>query len=113
MRLPRFALLRCRYEGLSPSGQSVKGVRNDIIQPRRKIATGLSPLAMTIMMTTAPCAVIPKNRRVSENFRHPPSYLFFSLITNYFKASATATAQATVIPTIGLLPAPISPIIST
>ena len=29
MRLPRFALLRCRYEGLSPSGQSVKGVRND------------------------------------------------------------------------------------
>ena len=32
MRLPRLfqsALLRCRYEGLSPSGQSVKGVRND------------------------------------------------------------------------------------
>ena len=29
MRLPRFALLRCRYEGLCPSGQSVKGVRND------------------------------------------------------------------------------------
>ena len=32
VRLPRLfqsALLRCRYEGLSPSGQSVKGVRND------------------------------------------------------------------------------------
>ena len=31
-RLPRLfqsALLRYRYEGLSPSGQSVKGVRND------------------------------------------------------------------------------------
>ena len=28
-------------------------------------------------------------------------------------ASLTATAQATVIPTMGLLPAPISPIIST
>ena len=28
-RLPRYALLRYRYEGLSPSGQSVKGVRND------------------------------------------------------------------------------------
>ena len=40
MRLPRFALLRYRYEGLSPSGQSVKGVRNDIIQARREIATG-------------------------------------------------------------------------
>ena len=30
-----------------------------------------------------------------------------------FIASSTATATATVIPTIGLLPAPISPIIST
>ena len=36
MRLPRFTLLRYRYEGLSPSGQSVKGVRNDIIQARRE-----------------------------------------------------------------------------
>ena len=32
---------------------------------------------------------------------------------DYFIASSTATAQATVIPTIGLLPAPIRPIIST
>ena len=32
---------------------------------------------------------------------------------NYFKASSTATATATVAPTIGLLPIPISPIIST
>ncbi len=31
----------------------------------------------------------------------------------YFIASSTATAQATVAPTIGLLPIPISPIIST
>ncbi len=30
-----------------------------------------------------------------------------------FAASSTATATATVIPTMGLLPAPISPIIST
>ena len=30
-----------------------------------------------------------------------------------FSASLTATAQATVIPTIGLLPAPIRPIIAT
>ena len=32
--------------------------------------------------------------------------------TNYFCASSIATAQATVIPTIGLLPAPMRPIIS-
>ena len=31
----------------------------------------------------------------------------------YFKASETATATATVAPTIGLLPIPINPIIST
>ena len=31
----------------------------------------------------------------------------------YFMLSATATAQATVIPTMGLLPAPRKPIIST
>ena len=33
--------------------------------------------------------------------------------TYLFIASSTATATATVIPTMGLLPAPISPIIST
>ena len=27
--VPRYALLRCRYEGLCPSGLFVKGVRND------------------------------------------------------------------------------------
>ena len=32
---------------------------------------------------------------------------------NYFSASSIATATATVIPTMGLLPAPMSPIIST
>ena len=32
---------------------------------------------------------------------------------SYFIASSMATAQATVIPTMGLLPAPIRPIIST
>ena len=45
-----------------------------------------------------------------------PSPLFFSLqiIGDYlFSASLTATAHATVIPTIGLLPTPIRPIIST
>lgn len=37
----------------------------------------------------------------------------FGINSTYFNASETATAQATVIPTIGLLPAPIRPIIST
>ena len=40
----------------------------------------------------------------------PPRKICFSY---FFKASSTATAQATVIPTMGLLPAPIRPIIST
>ena len=54
--------------------------------------------------------------------KYPPfikmDMLFFSLyyfryLLVYFIASSTATAQATVAPTIGLLPIPISPIIST
>ena len=35
------------------------------------------------------------------------------IISNYFIASSTATATATDAPTIGLLPIPINPIIST
>ena len=38
--------------------------------------------------------------------------MFISFNDYALKASSTATAQATVIPTIGLLPAPIKPIIS-
>ena len=41
------------------------------------------------------------------------AFLFILGNRDYFIASSTATAQATVIPTIGLLPAPIRPIIST
>ena len=37
----------------------------------------------------------------------------FGFISNYFWLSATATAQATVMPIMGLLPAPRKPIIST
>ncbi len=40
-------------------------------------------------------------------------YYFPFLLFYYLNASSIATAQATVIPTIGLLPAPIKPIIST
>ncbi len=38
--------------------------------------------------------------------------LFYKIL-NYLLASSIATATATVIPTMGLLPAPINPIIST
>ena len=41
------------------------------------------------------------------------AFLFILGNRDYFIASSTATAQATVMPTIGLLPAPIRPIIST
>ncbi len=44
-----------------------------------------------------------RKRRISPKDAHQ----------NYFEASSIATATATVIPTMGLLPAPISPIIST
>ena len=46
------------------------------------------------------------------HIRWDVSVFQFSKSRNYF-ASETATAQATVIPTMGLLPAPIRPIIST
>lgn len=43
-----------------------------------------------------------------------PHYLLYCLAINYlFIAFSTATATATVAPTIGLLPMPIRPIIST
>jgi len=40
-------------------------------------------------------------------------YLYYYEVLIYFADSWIATAQATVAPTIGLLPIPISPIIST
>ena len=46
------------------------------------------------------CLIIILVNKINQNFP-------------FFAASSTATATATVIPTIGLFPAPISPIIST
>ena len=46
--------------------------------------------------------------------REPLSrFSVFYLVSNYLLASSIATATATVIPTMGLLPAPMRPIIST
>ena len=41
------------------------------------------------------------------------NFIANNLLANYLLASSIATATATVIPTMGLLPAPMSPIIST
>ena len=52
----------------------------------------------------------------AKNIKTRPaaSVNFAELVSDYFlKVSATATAQATVQPTIGLLPIPMNPIIST
>ncbi len=49
-----------------------------------------------------------KKRAIKSPFR-----FVYEVFTYAFAASSTATAQATVAPTIGLLPIPISPIIST
>ena len=48
------------------------------------------------------------------NFKRNSSFLMQVIrYANYLLASSTATATATVIPTMGLLPAPMRPIIST
>ena len=58
---------------------------------------------------------IPKNKNPGDSYELPGFYLnyVFTCVMNYFIASSTATAQATVAPTIGLLPMPMRPIIST
>ena len=50
---------------------------------------------------------------ISEAEFQSPKVNFIAVAKTYLQASSIATATATVIPTMGLLPAPISPIIST
>ena len=54
-----------------------------------------------------------QNKKLPEIHRRARKALFYKDSGAYFIASSTATAQATVAPTIGLLPMPIRPIIST
>ena len=75
--------------------------RTTLITSRRRTAKGASPLASLKNMDTS------LNRRV-HIFYHCKFFKAYAFI-----ASSIATAQATVIPTMGLLPAPIKPIIST
>ena len=49
---------------------------------------------------------------ITLSMRFLPDYLATRL-SNYLQASYTAIVHATVVPTIGLLPIPIKPIIST
>ncbi len=51
--------------------------------------------------------------KAKEKGLKSPFRFVYEVFTYAFAASSTATAQATVAPTIGLLPIPISPIIST
>ena len=64
-------------------------------------------------LTGAPCVRVP--RRIKQNEKMPPrsGWHILSVEAAYFRLSAIATATATVIPTMGLLPAPRKPIIST
>ncbi len=52
-------------------------------------------------------------KSLSYTVLYKDSFFNYSHKQFYFIDSSTATAQATVAPTIGLLPIPISPIIST
>ena len=55
----------------------------------------------------------PSVLKNTRRMRHTREVFFISLFFAYFIASSTATAQATVAPTMGLLPMPMRPIIST
>ena len=56
--------------------------------------------------------IVKNKKEVHRALRH--TFLYISNVLYYlFKAVATSTAQATVHPTIGLLPIPRNPIIST
>ena len=57
-----------------------------------------------------PCRLLQTAHTKKQAPLRAPACVFAG---NYFRASSIATATATVIPTIGLLPAPIRPIIST
>ena len=56
---------------------------------------------------------IYQNRRIVKAHGVPEFFYLTVRLYAFFIASSTATATATVAPTIGLLPMPISPIIST
>ena len=59
---------------------------------------------------------VKKKYQILENKKSPDEIKTFRVLVkscNYLQASSIATATATVAPTIGLLPIPINPIIST
>ena len=76
-----------------------------------------SPLAPRLCLPAnrsyPPSAGIPWSVWQKAPRSSAPGCFVLVLCDSYFMLSATATAQATVIPTMGLLPAPRKPIIST
>ena len=59
------------------------------------------------------CSPLQLQQQLQQVIRNDGYSYFFPYSVAYFEASSTATATATVIPTMGLLPAPMRPFIST
>ena len=67
-----------------------------------------------ILPPLTPCSAAEVYLRNKNSSRKKSGAVFTSYVSmNYFIASAVATATATVAPTMGLLPMPRKPIIST
>ncbi len=67
--------------------------------------------AAKLQLKTVDIFIIKKGLSLDSPFLHKHS--IYAGLSYYLEASSTATAHATVAPTIGLLPMPIRPIIST
>ena len=57
--------------------------------------------------------ILQNNMKQQKNLELLKVFYVCYIVVNYLQASSIATATATVAPTIGLLPIPIKPIIST
>ena len=101
---------------VSPTGVvTAIGVGNAIISV---IDRNYNVVQLYVSVTEAPKRApinSTKTSAIEKYEKEQPKRTALSLypVINYFIASSTATAQATVAPTIGLLPMPMSPIIST
>ena len=99
---------------VSPSGRSRLGTPIDL-----KCSGGMNPPSAEVLGRWPKTLVTPHLRRApwsvcAKTPRSSAPGCFVSVdADSYFMLSATATAVATVIPTMGLLPAPRKPIIST
>ena len=89
--------------------QKIAGVER--AEPFPRLLPSVLPKLSTALPLITERAQHPKNN--PKNKRPGVNRAFHDADKNYLSASSTATAQATVAPTIGLLPMPMRPIIST